>query len=295
MLKEFFSERELGKKPLTSEDVDLPVYNGIIALYIKYLKGFSKDFPEYCDDSPSTVCDVNNRLLVSTIEANIPDLNDQLGIIHDEDDLPNKYAILDFVEFCYENISDYDEYYHHDYFRHFHLSFPDTTRNKESFRKEVNRLFERNGIVFFLNEDGLVKRYLPLELDRLISTLEVNTADERLNELIHISISSISDPKIETRVIALEKIWDSFERMKTYYSEKKKESASKLIMEVAGKTDKFDELLDYEFKELTRIGNSFQIRHFEKDKIQIKSLYQIDYLYYRMIALIHLCIRTLNL
>ncbi|WP_052877868.1 hypothetical protein [Thermoanaerobacter wiegelii] len=95
--------------------------------------------------------------------------------------------------------------------------------------------------------------------------------------------------------MALEKIWDAFERLKTFYTDDKKESVTKLIKKVAGKTAKFDALLEEEFKILTRICNEYQIRHFEIDKIQIESLQQIDYLFYRMIALINLCLLTINL
>lgn len=60
-------------------------------------------------------------------------------------------------------------------------------------------------------------------------------------------------------------------------------------------TDEFDELLDEEFRKLTEIGNKYQIRHFEHDKIQIKSIKHIDYLFYMMIVLLNICIKSINI
>lgn len=229
------------------------------------------------------------------IEAYIPDLASQIHRLSEYDETPNKYAVLDFIEFVYENLSDYDEYEPHSFMRHHHLSFPQTKELKEKFRGEINRLFERNGIVFYLDVDGFVKRHLPLELDSLINSLYICTSDVRLNEMISSAIDGIKNPNESDRIYALEKLWDAFERMKTYYSEKKKQSTEQLIAHVSAETDKFDELLDEEFRKLTDIGNKYQIRHFEQDKIQIKSLKHIDYLFYRMIALINMCIKSINI
>lgn len=58
--------------------------------------------------------------------------------------------------------------------RHQHLSFPQTKELKEKFKGEINRLFEGNDITFYLDADGVVKRYLPLELDSLINSLHIH-------------------------------------------------------------------------------------------------------------------------
>lgn len=41
-MREYLSERELGKKVLESEEISISVYNGIITIYSKYKLGFSK-------------------------------------------------------------------------------------------------------------------------------------------------------------------------------------------------------------------------------------------------------------
>ena len=52
--------------------------------------------------------------------------------------------------------------------------------------------------------------------------------------------------------------------------------------------------LNEECKVLTNIGNQFQIRHFEKDKVQITNEAHIDYLYYRIFSFIHLFLSVIN-
>ncbi|MBO0602410.1 hypothetical protein I2483_12145 [Sporosarcina sp. E16_3] len=45
---------------------------------------------------------------------------------------------------------------------------------------------------------------------------------------------------------------------------------------MAAGTAEFDFLLDSEFIKITDIGNKYQIRHFEVNKIQIGSMKQLD-------------------
>lgn len=70
--------------------------------------------------------------------------------------------------------------------------------------------------------------------------------------------------------------------------------ATTLVTNIAAGTSQFDLLLDNEFKTLTSIGNDYQIRHFEQGKIKITTMKQVDYLFYRMISLIDLCMDKVN-
>lgn len=303
MTDDYFSERELGKKELGSEEITDSVYNGIVVTFNEFIKCFSKKFPLYCSDYNNVIYGVNKELLYASIKSEIPNLETPIELIKNNSEFDewgdvnyiDKYKVLDFIEYCYKNISDYEEDDYHDYFKHYHLIFPDTEKYKEKFRKKVNEIFERNGIIFYLDEDGLVKRHLPLGLDSLINNLVVKTSDKRLNELINIAIKDIKLPKKKNRIIALEKIWDAFERLKTFYNEDKKYSAKKLVKEISKGTKGLEEEINKEFLTLTHIGNNYQIRHFETDKIEIESLEHIDYLFYRMICLINLSLKKINL
>lgn len=257
MIKEFISERELGKKPLDLEEINENVYNGVLTIYRKYIKGFAKNFPDLCEDSNDIICGVNKYLLKQEVKSLIPNFSfehKEEYVYIDEDE---KYALLDFIEYCYDNIYDVEQYGYHDYFRHNHYEVKETRNERNNFKNEVNRIFERNRIIFFLDEDGKVKRKLPLEMDSIIKNINLDTEDVRLNELIGQAIDNIQKPNLSDRKIGLERLWDSFERMKTYYSTDKKVSASQLVDEVSKETDKFDNILNEEFKVLTSIGNNF--------------------------------------
>ncbi|WDL98832.1 AbiJ-NTD4 domain-containing protein [Alicyclobacillus sp. ALC3] len=295
VMNSYFSDRELGKKELKSEEITRSVYNGIINLFNEYERNFSRRFPEGCPDNRSLCYGTNLHLLYTAIEAEIPNLETPLSTKISEWEKIDKYATLDLVEFGYRNISDVEEGNLHNYFNHYHLVFPESENAKQRFRESVNHIFERNGIVFYLDSDGMIKRHLPTELDNLLQHLDVKSSDSRLNELVDQAVRNIRSPKEENRAHALEKIWDAFERLKTFYDpNNKKQSATTLVKNVAGETEEFNQLLNDEFTTLTSIGNKYQIRHFEKNKIQIKSLKQVDYLFYRVTALIDLCMDKIN-
>lgn len=92
----------------------------------------------------------------------------------------------------------------------------------------------------------------------------------------------------------MEKIWDAFERLKTYYiTLDKKHSSEKIVNDMAGGNDKFVDLFNDEFKMLTEIGNKYRIRHHETDKIDITDIRYYDYLFNRCLSLIALAIEYL--
>ena len=54
------------------------------------------------------------------------------------------------------------------------------------------------------------------------------------------------------------------------------------------------DLLDTEFQILTKIGNEFRIRHHESDKKEINETKHLNYLFFRMLSLIDLCLTSIN-
>ena len=103
------------------------------------------------------------------------------------------------------------------------------------------------------------------------------------------------EPRPGNRQIAVEKMWDAFERLKSYYSAmKKNESADKVISNMAAGQQAYVELFTAEFKTLTKIGNEYRIRHHETDKIEITDLHFYDYFFNRCLSLIALAIQYLQ-
>lgn len=116
------------------------------------------------------------------------------------------------------------------------------------------------------------------------------TKDEELNKLIGEAKERFFNSG--DRQIALEKLWDSFERLKTFYYPDKKHSTDVLINKLT--IDLQREVFDNEFDTLTKIGNNYRIRHHETDKKSISVENQVKYLFFRMLALIDLSLSVVN-
>ena len=116
------------------------------------------------------------------------------------------------------------------------------------------------------------------------------TNDDELNKLIQEAKERFFNPK--DKHIAIEKLWDAFERIKTYYGTNKKASSQKLVSIIS---KGFDELIiNDEFISLTKIGNEYRIRHHETDKKEIIHNKHLNYLFFRMLSLIDLCLTCIN-
>ena len=147
-----------------------------------------------------------------------------------------------------------------------------------------------NEIPFYLSkEEGIVSSY-DLKLDgKIISSIH----EIGLKELLQESQSYFDKNQ---KNIAVEKIWDAFERLKTYYSPTldKKKSCIKIISNISHNNVDYEEIFNQEFQELTNIGNRFRIRHHEIGKIEIIDPNYYDYLYHRCLSLIILSINSIS-
>jgi hypothetical protein len=311
-MTEYFSDKELGEKQPIIEEISTDVWNGIVAIFEEYKTNnyFSFSFPEKCHDNNSLIVGFNEELFNDRVKAEIPNLIipvERKQIVNDsstgwniEETTTNdkvlyvdKYPTLDFIEFLCRNFKTPLKKDYHDFFKHYHLGFEDDFEQKRMFREKLNQLFQRNGIVYILEGNCQIIRSIPKELTGLIKNYKTN--DERLNVLINNSIEKLKSVKFEERLIALQMIWDAFERMKTYYTELKKKQSIEKLLELAseGNTDTREEL-NKEANELTRIGNEFEIRHSETDKKQIKPVEFIDFLFFRMLSFINLIVVKLE-
>lgn len=130
---------------------------------------------------------------------------------------------------------------------------------------------------------------LNLNIDLLFER-QSTTKDEDLNQLINEAKDRYLKPN--DQVVALEKLWDAFERVKTYYDKDKKRSANILVGKMATELDAAE--FQQEFETLTKIGNTYRIRHHETDKKPLTNPSQIKYLFFRMLALIDLTLGTIQ-
>lgn len=175
------------------------------------------------------------------------------------------FSVFDFLEFY----SHYNQY--------------------NDFEAQLNALLTLNQIPYKMN-NGKMHQIIDISLSKKdISEI----AETGLKDLIMEASSYYTKGN---RQLAVEKIWDAFERLKTYYYPKlnKKDSANKIINDMSNSVPEYIEMYESEFSALTKIGNNFRIRHHEKNKIDITDLRQLDYFYKRCTALVSVAILYLK-
>lgn len=159
-----------------------------------------------------------------------------------------------------------------------------------TFRTRVNSLFSINQLDFKIAGDGRIVS----NQDALFRINPKKPIKETgLEELLEAAEREYSKGNY---AYAVEKLWDAFERLKTYYSPNldKKNSANKIVIEVSSGNKGFEEMFNNEFKEITSIGNEFRIRHHETNKIDISEKIHYQYLYKRCMALISTVLEILK-
>jgi hypothetical protein len=156
------------------------------------------------------------------------------------------------------------------------------------FVDEVNRLFQDRGFTYKLLGGKI-------EIAQICIQTNEPIGEVGLKELINQATSLYRSSNISDKQLAVEKLWDAFERLKTYYvTLDKKKSAEKLIDDISNGNDKYKELFDEEFRKLTSIGNNFRIRHHETDKTDISDNNYYNYFFYRCYALVNLVLKYLK-
>lgn len=284
----YFSDRELGARPRTVEEIPLNVWRGVAAEVRARIGdgSFARSFPEQCPDGlgPYTT---NDRLMGEAVAAQIPNLPWPL----DGDNLPNKYDLLDFVEFCFRHIAHPSPTSWHQFFQHSHLAF-DMPPGQRAFREIINQIFARNGLVYDLQENGQIIRLAPAILREALAAALFTTGDAELNSLLETARARFISPDPSVRKDALEKLWDAWERLKTVENPNDKRVSITILLDRTATEHSFRQTLEAEAKALTDIGNAYMIRHTEIGKIPIQTVEQIDYLFHRMFAAIRMLLRA---
>lgn len=159
----------------------------------------------------------------------------------------------------------------------------------DDFEAQINAILKLNEITLQLSNGKVVSTFdTQINKKTLMAVQEVG-----LKELLQDVIKYYDEGNLQ---IAVEKLWDAFERLKTYYSPTldKKKSVNKIVEDMGGKQQAFKDLFENEFHELTTLGNNFRIRHHEVTKIDIQDERHYEYLYKRCLSLISIAIQYLD-
>ena len=285
----YFTDREYGERPRTIDAIDARLWAGLHSLVDTRVGdgSFGYRFPEQCPDRRGP-CGCNSHTFGLALGAEVPLIKWPLSYA----ELPETPVILDLLEFCAGAVGKPVEGDFHSYFGHYHLSW-DRNAGLARFVSDVNLLFARNGTAYELTPEGRTRRLLPTPLAEALSRTVFATGDGETDRLLETARQQIARPKIEDRRDALEKLWDVFERLKTLEPGlNKRIQAEKLLDGAASPGTKFRQVLDEEALALTKIGNTFRIRHSETSQEDLRSPEQVDYLFGRLFAFIRLILKA---
>lgn len=179
--------------------------------------------------------------------------------------------------------------------------FDDISRAEKLFGKDVPAIHDCVEEVQHFN--GTIRRNAQIVVELLEVALSEQASlsydlvdfqidDNEFNKLVEQAFQYYKEARIDT---ATEKIWDAFERIKTFYKQyDKKGSITKLIDIVSKNNAEYREMVEEEFTSLTKLGNDFRIRHHETNKKDICCKEHYDYLFHRCIAVLRLVTSVLR-
>lgn len=202
-----------------------------------------------------------------------------------------RYVMKTIAELQYDLENDYTET----------KLFDDISRAEKMFGKDVPAIHDCVEEVQHFN--GTIRRNAQIVVDLLEVALSEQASlsydlvdfqidDHEFNKLVEQAFQYYKEARIDT---ATEKIWDAFERIKTFYKQyDKKGSITKLIDIVSKNNAEYREMVEDEFTSLTKLGNDFRIRHHETNKKDICCKEHYDYLFHRCIAVLRLVTSVLR-
>lgn len=270
----------------------------------KYCNNIAWKFPKKCDDGDE-ICGLDWDTFSTMLKFEIPNLycgysgRPDVPIVSWNTGNTNEYdqfALLDYIEFFAQNCRDVYEGTFHRHFGHHHLTFGQTDKIFKNFQLEINELFEKTGLLYHLTNGKIIERIVensPLtpEIEETLSQVK----EPGLKELFEEALSLYRRPSPRDTRDAVEKLWDAFERLKTYYNElDKKNSVNKIVNDMAGGETRLAEWFDLDFQGLSNIGNGCRIRHHERDKVEVTDPRHYDYFFNRCLSLIALAIQYLD-
>lgn len=305
----YYTQRHGMRKPINKTYTITPqMYELLFKCCERYYNNIAWKFPDTCQDGFGC-CGLDENAFQTALKFEIPDLFlDSYGkpgipkayTLYSEEterwDEFDQFALLDYIEFFAQNCRDVDVGSFHSFFGHYHLTCKKTDYIYSQFQSDINDLFEKTGLLYRLTEEKIIERIV--ENSPLTPAIESRVAQIKepgTRQLLEEAIALHKMPYPESTRDAVEKIWDAFERLKTYYTTiEKKASASKIVADMADGNQNYTALFNAEFKALTKIGNDYRIRHHETNKIDITDPRYYDYFFNRCLSLIALAIQYLQ-
>jgi hypothetical protein len=287
--KKLFTERHGIVPPRIGEELNADATVALLGLVNARIdeNWFGEHFPYQCPDGGHNAgCDTR-KLQTSLAGYRViwpKDWPDHEG------QAPTDSQMFDLLEFCFEHIALPKAYGFHSYFSHDHFTY-EVDAGREKFAFDVNRIFERQGLTFEMNE-GEIRRLAPAGLQDALAETVFSTGDIDLDQLLETAREKFLNRSPEIRKEGLEKLWDAWERLKTIEPGKDKKEQASALLDKASAEPVLRARLETEAMELNFIGNNLMIRHTEVGKPDIVTTAQVDYLFHRMFAMIRLLLKS---
>ena len=288
MSSPYFSDREHGLPAQVLMEVDATAWGGIFALVQQFIStnGLAIDYPTNCSDGRGPI-GTDDQTLGLAIRGEISELEWPMS----SHSVPQTGAVMDLLEFCHAHVAETSEGSFHSFFDHSHLTF-NRAEGQRLFRERANQILLRNKLAYELKENGTVSGLVAPVFGETLYSQNFHTGDPKLDQLLESARVKFLDRDSIVRRDSLEKLWDAWERIKTIEPGVDKKTSITALLNNAATESKFREHLENEANTLTIIGNTFHIRHSEMSQVEIQTDDQVDYLFYRLLALIWLLLRA---
>lgn len=282
----YFSDRNQGVPEPVVDGIGGTFWEGFCAAVQRRIAdgSFAESFPKPCFESPYA-CETDADALGGAFVGDLPAVPWPLRAR----EVPVTRLALDAVEFFARHVSRVATRTQHAYARHDHLVTFDREAGRREFREDVNAIFLRNGHPYSLSNSGQIERVGGQVLDELVGAARFQTGDVQLDGLLADAVRKSRSPDAPARRGGLEKLWDAWERAKSLGGSSKRDGVESLAR-AAVPQHALREVVLREAKALTALGNTHQIRHFEAGTAEIGSPDQVDYLFYRLFALLRLLV-----
>lgn len=283
----FFSQRQ--GQPIIRDQLEIGnrFWNAFKG-YIEELTNkdyLAESFPEMCPDE-NGICSWNPTLLKSRILGTLPNGDWPLP-----EEIPEKSAIFDFVEFFYRVISIPSGAYH-GFFRHTDYNSFDKAKAQDEYLSRINQFLQtcRHPYEFV---DGEIRSSVSPVLDVPVKEVEFVSPDEHLIQLLESARQDFYDKSGDKKRKALESLVDAYDRLKTIESADKKKSLTTIISKVSP-IEVVRGTLNADMQVLTQISNDFTIRHHEVQKRELGDDDFVEYLFYAYYNVIRLILKKYN-
>lgn len=305
----YYTERHGMRMPIEKTyTISVKMYALLFDCCEKYYNNLAWKYPEQCGDGYGC-CGLDHQKFSDDLSFEIPTLyRDDSGrivvphvtknIFEDDTrtDEYDQYALLDYIEFFANNCMDVTIGSFHSYYGHYHLACKDSRDVVAVFRDEINDIFTKTGLLYQLSTNLEIERIVensPLTPEITKQVARIN--EPRLQDLLVEAILLYKSPNPNSNKLAVEKIWDALENLKTYFIDSKKKQADQKVSDILGAGDaQISKIFEKELSELGNIGNNYHIRHYNDKQVAVTDSRHYDYFFNRCLSLIALAIQYLK-